>query len=291
MAPSNPIAPKGGYNHVQFDYHSPITDNTATELYTKGTAGLNWGRIDHSRKTIQVDATHATPVASDLMRVGHYQTGVPIWMGTLGGSANAYTASLAPAVAALVAGMRVRGIANHDSTGAATLNLNGIGATAIRGKRDASVALGRGAIRNGDLVDFIYDGTYWRMTDDFEGVFDKSKTVGVESGSLTSSTLDLFTYHRNNKWVHCNLRLSVVVNAAMTNGYGTGGVSIELPATRVASSSEMIFPLWVDRAGTYQPGLIRIPTNSATGYLYSSSAFQGATGTTIFIGGFAYETN
>lgn len=77
-----------------------------------------------------------------------------------GGTANALTATLIPTPAALVAGMVVRLKVATTNTGAATLNVNGLGAVSIlRGSGDA---LDAGELVAGDVVSFIYDGAAFR---------------------------------------------------------------------------------------------------------------------------------
>jgi hypothetical protein len=73
-----------------------------------------------------------------------------------GGSANAYTLTLAPAPRALVDGMRVAFKANHANTGASTLNVNALGAKALR-KGDGTTALGSGDILANQIVVAVYD--------------------------------------------------------------------------------------------------------------------------------------
>lgn len=76
------------------------------------------------------------------------------------GSANALTAALSPAVVALTAGLRVTVKATTTNTGAATLNLNGLGAVAIQ--NFGSALLG-GEIVSGQTYTFVYDGSVWQF--------------------------------------------------------------------------------------------------------------------------------
>lgn len=73
----------------------------------------------------------------------------------LAGSANAYTATTARAITGYYKGLRISAKANHTNTGASTLNVNGIGAAAIR--KLTSVALVAGDMVSGQYYDFSYD--------------------------------------------------------------------------------------------------------------------------------------
>lgn len=69
MAASNPIAPTGGYNHCQFDYWSPKTDDTELSFLTAGVSGTAFASIDPVNEAIKADLinefTAATGVTID----------------------------------------------------------------------------------------------------------------------------------------------------------------------------------------------------------------------------------
>ena len=76
-----------------------------------------------------------------------------------GGTANALTATLTPAPAALVAGLTVWLDITATNTAAATLNLNGLGAVPI--VRQSGTALAAGDLAPPSIVPMIYDGAAW----------------------------------------------------------------------------------------------------------------------------------
>lgn len=75
------------------------------------------------------------------------------------GTANALTANLSPAPSALSVGMEINIKISTANTGAATLNLNGLGAVSIR-KADLSNSE-KGDLVAGSIVTFVYDGAFW----------------------------------------------------------------------------------------------------------------------------------
>jgi len=77
---------------------------------------------------------------------------------TTTGSANAYVASLDAQITAYVTGAVYRFKANFVNTGAATLNINGIGAKTIK-KEAGAVDLEYGDIASGQICEVTYDGT------------------------------------------------------------------------------------------------------------------------------------
>ncbi len=73
------------------------------------------------------------------------------------GAVNALAVTLSPAPAALVAGLPVRVKSANTVTGASTLNVNGLGAVAI--KRPDGTALQTGDVLANQTVQLVYDGT------------------------------------------------------------------------------------------------------------------------------------
>lgn len=74
---------------------------------------------------------------------------------------DSYAVTLDPAPAALTAGMRVQFKADVANTGAATLAVNGLAATAI--KKNVSDALADSDIKASQVVDVTFDGTNFQM--------------------------------------------------------------------------------------------------------------------------------
>lgn len=77
------------------------------------------------------------------------------------GVSDAYAITLSPAPASLTTGMHVFFKANTANTGAATLNVNGLGAVAIKKHKDVDVQTGDIKASQINLV--VYDGTNWQL--------------------------------------------------------------------------------------------------------------------------------
>lgn len=83
------------------------------------------------------------------------------------GSANALTATLAPALVAYTAGLTLHIKIATTNTGAATINVNGLGAKAIVDRIGS--ALSAGDLIAGEVVRLTYDGTQFRTISRSEG--------------------------------------------------------------------------------------------------------------------------
>lgn len=80
------------------------------------------------------------------------------------GANDTYTATLSPAITAYVTGAHYRFKANTANTGAATINLNGLGAKTIKKAAGGITSdLADNDIRAGQWVDMVYDGTNMQM--------------------------------------------------------------------------------------------------------------------------------
>ena len=118
---------------------------------------------------------------------------------TSGGSSNAYTLTYSVAPAAYYTGQRFGFITNFSNTGAATVNVNALGAKTIK-KLVAGVAtdLSSGDFASGDYIDVVYNGTnmVWinkgqattvsSATDTSQGIVELATTTEVLTGTDTT---------------------------------------------------------------------------------------------------------
>lgn len=95
---------------------------------------------------------------SDLLRFGSVGD-VPLTTG----SATAFAIAHTPPVMALLPGMSFRFQPSVRNTGAATLNIDGLGAIAIRRGYLGGTALSAGDLPPGVPCEVLYDGTYFRL--------------------------------------------------------------------------------------------------------------------------------
>jgi hypothetical protein len=98
---------------------------------------------------------------TDSIALGQVQDGTYKTLGTLGGSADTYTASPTPAITAYATGSEFNLKVNADNTGASTLNVSAIDPKDIK-KYDgagAVVDLEAGDLQQDQYYKVIYDGT------------------------------------------------------------------------------------------------------------------------------------
>jgi hypothetical protein len=152
----------------------------------------------------------------------------PVWAGTATGSSNAYAGSSSPGESAYFSGMIIQFIANHTNTGAATFNLDSLGAKTI--KDAAGNALGAGAIENGGLYVLIYDGTDLilinRTFEKTDIALTDSEYTGSGSMTVASVTTNYAYYTILWPWAF----VSLYASAWTIGGTPSNKVFIALPA-------------------------------------------------------------
>ena len=97
--------------------------------------------------------------------ISQTQNSTTTWGGTSGGTANAQTLTLTPAITAYVAGQRFRFVAGFTNTAAATLNVNGVGAVSVVLSTTGG-ALTSNYIEAGSTYEVLHNGTNFRLLGD-----------------------------------------------------------------------------------------------------------------------------
>ena len=141
---------------------------------TNGAALRNGAILDQSEKTAVLDADYVLLGDSALTAdgipkkalVSNLQTeaarnGSKQFVASDTGAANAYVVALTPAATAYTAGMVVRFIATNANTSTSTINVNTLGAKTIHTRAGGNLAAND--ILAGQLVELVYDGTYFQM--------------------------------------------------------------------------------------------------------------------------------
>lgn len=158
----------------------------------------------------------AGTLRNDAAQVGQVQDGDFIWLGTTGGTATAQTATATPAITAYKAGQKFRLITGFNSTGSAvtqhTLNINGIGAKDITNQDNTNLTTG--SFLSGAILEVLYDGTRFKMTNDAGGW--STWTPNLRSGTATITTPDypLALFRKQGKTVTCLFQITFAVTGA-----------------------------------------------------------------------------
>lgn len=114
---------------------------------------------------LQADAVAVLVYDGTFFEILTGQFGTGTWGGTSGGSANAQTITLSEVTSLPnVLGMPVYFIAGFTNTGAMTLSINGLAATAVKRQTFGGLSvLGGGEVHAGQVVSAVYDGTQFQL--------------------------------------------------------------------------------------------------------------------------------
>lgn len=103
------------------------------------------------------------------------------------GSANTYTITYSPALAAYVDGERYSFRVAADNTGAATLNINGLGATTIKKMSSAGKTdLAAGDLKSGQPATVEYDGTHFVLVTPLANLITYATAAQAKAASSSS---------------------------------------------------------------------------------------------------------
>lgn len=136
----------------------------------------------------------------------------PLDYATTTGTANAYVLTLAPALTQLISGMPIRFMASFTNTGAATLNVNGLGAKSIVKYGDVSLISGN--ITANQVYTVLYDGTDFHLQEAANADF---PTEHNTDGTHKSNVLNMNARHNTDgthKFNGCLVNNSAPVTCA-----------------------------------------------------------------------------
>ncbi len=172
-------------------------------------------------KFVIKDSSDNTLYTFDNLYFGNvYSTGF-FWGGTSGFSSNAYTLTLNPAITSYTTGLRVAFLAGGANTGVSTLNINGLGAVSLR--KVGLNTLNSGDLDSGQIVECIYDGTYFVITSNDSGLWDTwTPTLTGFSADPASA---VYRYRVINKTCY------IVVSQPNSGTSNATGFTITLPFT------------------------------------------------------------
>lgn len=180
---------------IRSDYHDSEDDNFATGINASinvaggnvPTANLPMGGFKH---TGAADGSAITDYATLGQLRSYVQTQSSVYAIDSAGT-DTYAITLSPAITSYTTGQIFRFYPATANTGAATLNVNAIGAKTIKKHKD--VDLSDNDIKIGQLVEVIYDGTNMQMLSPLYGVVTQNgaATFAADAGASDSYAITL----------------------------------------------------------------------------------------------------
>lgn len=153
---------------------------------------------------------------NDYGALGQVQDGIVSYLGTTGGTTTAFTVTATPTITTLTTGAHYRFKANAANTGASTLKIDGTAATTMQRQGTALVG---GEFKANDIVEVVYDGTNFQITNLERAPLFVDRTnnrVGV------GTTAPAFQFHVDGGAANSTIHLT----NSTTGSTGTDGLSI-----------------------------------------------------------------
>lgn len=179
------------------------------------------------------------------------QTGEVLYGGTSGGSANAQTISVVPALPAYVAGQKLRFSAGFTPTASPTLNVSSLGAKTIKHALQG-VSLVSGEFSTGQLCEVEYDGTDFRLLSPSSPVIHRMIVGTTVTNTTAATTIYSFSIPANTLTAGRTARLTLMGDLINTTGVGRFFTfKVTLGASQLAQHSTANIPDAVN-SGPYQ---------------------------------------
>jgi hypothetical protein len=210
----SPNTPKATY----IDYNKSSSNTNPVILDSAGEADI-W--LDGNYKLYLTDANDVAQWANPIDNVQSINQVTTTYTTT--GSPNAYVLTPSPAITSY-AGSSFTFIASFTNTGASTLNVNGLGATAL--KKNGSIALVAGDIVSGQMYTVTYDGTNFQVLN-INSSFTTLNVSGLATfgGNIEFSTDGDGIIDANGNKLLVFAKSSSAVNSLVVNNSATGGNS------------------------------------------------------------------
>jgi hypothetical protein len=159
------------------DIATALTDSIAKDGQTTPTANLPMGGYRHT-------GVGNSSARNHYAATGQVQDSAFLWGGTAAGTADARTIAPTPAITAYAAGQVFRFVnGGAANTGAATLAVSGLTATAIR-KGAGATALAAGDLPADAAIEVLHDGTVFRLM--------AVQPAGIGVTALRAASVDAF---------------------------------------------------------------------------------------------------
>ncbi len=186
----------------------------------------------------QITNLGSATARTSALSCAQFQDAAAIYGGTAGGTANALTLTLSPAITAYATGMVIRFKAGASSNSSAnpTVNVNSVGAkNIVRG--DGSTGLSIGELRANGIYDMIYDGTSFRIRC-FAGQWETWAPTVAAGGTIVLGTVTAnyakFKVDTGEGICHYQLRLTTTVDSGTGNAI-TFTTPLTVASTHIAA--------------------------------------------------------
>ena len=229
----------GRHDTQDNDFATGINQCLNKDGSNAATGNLNLGGFKYTNSA-------AATLRTDLPQVAQVQDGDFIWLGTTSGTATAQTASASPAITAYKAGQKFRmkigsGLGSTGSSATAhTLNVNSLGAKNLKNNEDGTDPT-VGTWVAGAIMEVVYDGTNFIITNNPGGWLTYTPTITPASGTASGATIA-------GAYLKIGKQVSIVIRGFWTQNT-SNTLYVTLNAPILAATLEQFFVAGVTPTG------------------------------------------
>ena len=242
-------------NNTLNDIASALTQSVSKDGQTTWTGDMVAG---NNKITGLADGS----AADDSATIGQVQGNTFAMLGAVSG-ADTITATASPPITAYATGQTFRFVSAGANTGAATLNINALGAKAVT--KTGTTALAAGDIPSGAVVEVVYDGTQFQML----GLAPTGSPTFAGTVTITGGTTFTGTAHAATS---ATTTLPTLTYTNTTADAASGSVTYRKSRTAGDTSSSDV--LWTEYAQGYANSAYR--TAAQVQYI-QDAAISGST--------------
>lgn len=242
-----------------------ISSSAAAATWSELATGLSTCLLKDGTQTVtanipmssfRITGLGAATARTDAIQFAQVQDSTPTYLTSVGGTANAITATAANSMSAYATGQKFHFVPASINTGATTITINGISGA-------KNIFLNGGALVGGELnpltpVEIEYDGTQFNILDD--GLDDRILLSAAAAGNALTITLAAGSaLNIRSATVTTGTPLHYKVTTALT-------LTISSGSTLGSLNSNAPFRFWIvvfDDAGTLRLGAINCVTAAA----------------------------
>lgn len=254
-------------NTTLSDMATALTGSIASDGQTTASGNLPMGGFIHT------NVGNAT-VRNNYASAGQVQDGVITYLTSVSGT-NTITAVGAVGMTAYATGQKFTFIAAGANTGAATININSIGAKSIT--KNGATALSAGDLASGAVAEVVYDGTQFQLISGLAGLSTPISASNGGTGLTSVGTSGNVLTSNGTSWVSsapASGKVLQVVNATYSTSTSTTSntyIDSGLTATITPTSATSKILVFVNCAGVQKQAVdagtgvnLRLLRNSTT---------------------------
>lgn len=247
------------HNALTADLATALSNRICKDGQTTVTANIPFGGY----KATGLGAGTARTDGASLATI---QDGTGVYVGTVGGTANAITLTPSPAIAAYVVGQRFYFIATSSNTGDTTIAISGLAAKTVEKITwTGSTILYPGDIRAGNMVTVTYTGTTFSLA---VGTHPTEVSWTPSLGGTATYTAQTGRGWRLGMLVHVDCYLAV-------NAIGTGSTTL-ISGLPYSYYNGCTAPVWFSGSSTNVTSIVAQLANTTDVSLESTTAAQAS---------------